>query len=204
MVKAAEVVELETRRDASIEAWLDERKLTYEYNETLPLSRIDRAASLSNQARLEPLDEEVVERYAADMERGDIFPPLVARRSGRKLILIGGNHRTTAATRANLVSFPVYIVDVDAEGATALTYEDNRRHGLPPSEEERLLQAPAPRRHRVVGRQCRFCGRDLGEEARPGDPHRRDGSTCRGCRRNQSSLVEVAEVDTLAPRPDPE
>lgn len=141
MVKAARVIELETRRDLGIEAWLDEHKLTYEYNEELPLSRIDRAASLSNQARLEPLDEEVVERYAADMERGDLFPPIVCRRSGRRLVLIGGNHRTTAATHANLATLPAYIVDVEAELATVLTYEDNRRHGLPPSEEERLLQA---------------------------------------------------------------
>lgn len=141
MARAAKVVELETRRDLGIEQWLDEHKLTYEFHEALPISRIDRAASLSNQARLEPLDEEVVERYAADMERGDLFPPVVARRAGRKLILIGGNHRTTAATRAKLPAVPVYIVDVDAEGATVLTYEDNRRHGLPPSEDERVLQA---------------------------------------------------------------
>lgn len=129
-----------TRRP-EIEAWLDERKVTWVFEEALPVADIDRVASLANQARLEPLDEDVVDRYAADMERGDVFPPIVVRRDRKRLVLIGGNHRVTAAGRAGIRSLPAYVIDAAAEMALRLTYEDNRRHGLPPSEEERLFQA---------------------------------------------------------------
>lgn len=130
-----------TQRRAEIEAWLDERRVKWEFIDQLPVDQIDRIASLGNQARLDPLSEEVVDRYAADMERGDLFPPIVVRRSGKRLILIGGNHRTAAAERTQRAALPAYVIDVEPEMAVRLTYEDNRRHGLPPSEEERIYQA---------------------------------------------------------------
>lgn len=130
-----------TARRADVEAWLDERHVQWEFVEALPVDQIDQVASLGNQARLEPLSEEVVDRYAADMERGDKFPPIVARRHGRRLVLVGGNHRTAAARRAQIQHLAAYVITVEPEMAVRLTYEDNRRHGLPPSEEERLHQA---------------------------------------------------------------
>src|SRR5581483_3390576 len=88
------------------------------------------------------LDADVVERYAADMERGDRFPPLLAlARPRRKPMLLGGNHRYTAAVKAARSTLPVYVVDAEPETATRLMYEDNRRHGLPPSDDERVAQA---------------------------------------------------------------
>jgi hypothetical protein len=35
----------------------------------------------------------------------------------------------------------VYVVEAEPEMATRLMYEDNRRHGLPPSDDERIAQA---------------------------------------------------------------
>jgi ParB-like chromosome segregation protein Spo0J len=132
------------RRDADIELWLDLAGIGWTFEPKLPLSAIDRAASLANQARLEPLDESVVDRYAADYERGDLFPPvLVWRRSASSglLVLIGGNHRITGAERAKLRAHPAYLLDVaDDAQALRLAYADNRRHGLPPSDDERVAQ----------------------------------------------------------------
>lgn len=142
---------------ASIEAWLTERRIPWEFVPDLAIASVDKAASLANQARLEPVVEEVVERYAADMERGDRFPPIVVFRRGRvgRVVIIGGNHRVAAAGRAGRVSLPAYVVDVAGEMVLRLTYEDNRRHGLPPSEEERVFQAV----HLVD------CGATVGEAA---------------------------------------
>lgn len=128
-----------------IEAWLDERHVAYEFHPALSVSDVDAGASLANQARLEALNEEVVDRYAADMERGDHFPPIIVNkvrgRRATRLVLIGGNHRLTAAMRAKIPTLPAYVVEAEPEMVVRLTFEDNRRHGFPPSEEERLFQA---------------------------------------------------------------
>lgn len=131
-------------RDPRIEAWLNERHTTWTWDPNIPLDTIDQAASLANQARLEALDPDVVDRYTADMARGDQFPPIVVhQRSARtkKLTVIGGNHRTTAARNAGITHLPGYVVVAEPETVVTLTYEDNRRHGLPPSDAERVAQA---------------------------------------------------------------
>lgn len=132
-------------RRPDVEAWLDERHVKWMFDGALPLRKVDAIASMANQARLEPLNEEVVDRYAADMERGDQFPPIVVNKvttkRGTRLVLVGGNHRLAAAGRANVATLPAYVVEAEPEMVVRLTFEDNRRHGLPPGEEERLFQA---------------------------------------------------------------
>jgi hypothetical protein len=135
-----QVAVAEARRP-DVEAWLGERHVDWEFRAAVALAEIAVAAGLANQARLEALDEEVVDRYSADMERGDVFPPVLLNKVGRKLVPLGGNHRLAAASRANIGAVPAYVVVSEPEMATRLMYEDNRRHGLPPSEEERLHQA---------------------------------------------------------------
>lgn len=129
--------------DELIEAMLDSAAVRWERT-TVALDDINEAASLRNQARIgEPLDADTVERYTIDMRSGAVFPPVLARRRGRgKLVLLGGNHRFAAARASGRVSLPAYVVEVEDEAlATRLMYEDNRRHGLAPSREERLQQA---------------------------------------------------------------
>lgn len=135
-------IDAERLRDPRTEAWLDERYAAWTFDPALALDAVDQAGSLANQARLESLDDEVVDRYAADMDRGDTFPPVLARRRGkRKVLLLGGNHRFAAAVRLDRPTITAYVLDVADEMATRLMYEDNRRHGLPPSEAERIRQA---------------------------------------------------------------
>jgi ParB-like chromosome segregation protein Spo0J len=128
----------------SIEGWLDELHVTWTLEPDLEFDRIDVAKSLTNQARIgDPLIDEVVERYRGDYERGDTFPPLLARRTSprAKLVLLGGNHRRAAAAAAGLTAHPAYVVECTDELALTLMYGDNRRHGMPPSKAERCAQA---------------------------------------------------------------
>ena len=125
-----------------IERWLTERNVTFTYHPDLPIDQVDIVAGIANQARLEPVDPDVVDRYAADMDRGDTFPPVLLVRCGRnRLVPLGGNHRLAAARRLDKPTIAAYVIDAEPEMATRLMYEDNRRHGLPPGDEERILQA---------------------------------------------------------------
>lgn len=125
------------------ETWLDELQLKWEHEPALSIDDIDAVKSLTNQARVKPLEETVVERYTLDMQAGDVFPPIVVHRrsKGSKLTMIGGNHRFAAARKAGLDTIEAYIVEADPETVTRMTYEDNRRHGIPPSDDERIAHA---------------------------------------------------------------
>ncbi len=130
-------------RDPKIEEWLTGYSVEFCFESELDLGRVNVQASRANQARLEAVDEEVVARYAEDMARGDQFPPIVVHRASRKrkATILGGNHRHAAALKAGLSTLPAYVVSAEPEMVLRLTYEDNRRHGLPPSDEERIAQA---------------------------------------------------------------
>jgi hypothetical protein len=132
-------------RDPVLEQLLEKRCTTWEFIPELDLDRLDVAAGLANQARLESLNEEAVERYQADMERGDIFPPILVHRRktkrGEKLVTLGGNHRTAAARKAKRRRLSAYVIEADGDAVLRLMYEDNRRHGLPPTDEERVMAA---------------------------------------------------------------
>lgn len=122
-----------------VEAMLDAQGVAWTYVDEYPLDRINVVRSLANQARVEPLDQEVVERYTADVEAGDHFPPLIVHELDGEAILLGGNHRTAAFRRAGVTTHAAYIVDGLEHVLAALRYEDNRRHGLPPTTEERAM-----------------------------------------------------------------
>lgn len=132
-------------RSTEVEEWLDQHHVEWSFDPEVPVERIDVKRSLQNQARVgEPLIGEVVDRYAAAMTNGSTFPALVAYRPSKRarLVLIGGNHRLAAATKAGHESVPVYVCGpVEPEAVAALTYEDNARHGMPPSTAERVRQA---------------------------------------------------------------
>lgn len=132
---------------SAIEAWLDERGVTYEYVPDFPLADIDRERSLANQARMgEPIRQAVRERYAEAMRRGEQFPPIVLARAGAraKVVVVDGNHRFVAAVDdVGAATHPAYVIHArpDARVVTALTLESNSRHGLPSDEEERIQHA---------------------------------------------------------------
>ncbi|HXH58446.1 ParB/RepB/Spo0J family partition protein [Iamia sp.] len=125
-----------------LEAWLDAHQVTWELVPDIDILSVDVVAGLANQARLTSLNEDVVDRYAADMAAGARFPPVVLNRVGGRLIPVGGNHRLAAARRAGVATLPAYVLDeVDDTTVHLLAIEDNRRHGLPLTDEERLHHA---------------------------------------------------------------
>lgn len=130
-------------KDPAIEQWLAELEIpaaSVEYVDALALDDVDQRASLRNQARIKPIDDDVAERYTDDMRKGDVFPPIIVRARGSRRVVLGGNHRYKAA-RAARVPLSAYVVECSDEIALRISYEDNRRHGLPPAEPERIRQA---------------------------------------------------------------
>lgn len=128
-------------RRPEIEAWLDSHGAKNYYENEAVLAGWDTAESLNNQARMEAIDEEVIERYVTAFENGDEFPALIAHNlhpSGL-LINIDGNHRLIAAQRVGIPTLPVYVVTEAAdENLVAMTYEANVKHGSPTTEAVRL------------------------------------------------------------------
>lgn len=128
-----------------VRRWLDERGMEYEYVDAFPVGEIDMERSLKNQARLvHPIDEAIVEQYAADMADGDEFPPIVlwpgSPRNGH--VLVSGIHRTLAALTASRETLPAFVLKTDNKTqVSVLTYEANTTHGKATTLAERSQQA---------------------------------------------------------------
>lgn len=132
---------IEGNRRPDIEKYLDSRGVQYEFISDLSPARFDRDRSLHNQARLgKPLDMEVVKRYAAAMEAGEQFPPVLANEERGKLVILDGNHRLNASIDVN-VPLDAYICTAATKTLMLLTFEANTKHGLPSSEDDRLHHA---------------------------------------------------------------
>lgn len=126
-----------------IEQLLDRHGATWTYEPALDLSRVDRPASAREQYRIVEVHPEAVERYAATMAEqggwGD-FPPLILRHSGpggRRLVLVSGMHRDTAAQRAGFTHGPAYLIRCPAKVGLLIALDDNARHGQPLGNSER-------------------------------------------------------------------
>jgi hypothetical protein len=119
--------------------------VSWSYVEKIPLDEIDAEKSLRNQARLvTPLDDELVESYAAAMTDGVEFPPLVLVRPGRgRYVLVDGNQRLAAAKRAKRKHFDGYVLDTkDQAVVDRLTWTwNNATNGRRLSPEEALEHA---------------------------------------------------------------
>lgn len=133
-------------RSPKLERWLDELGASWVFDPDLPLNRINRARSMANQVRHVALDPDVVDRYAADMIRGDQFPALIVTPNDPDLgdfALLGGNHRFAGADRAGRSTHAAYIVNGTPKVLLRVAVEDNRNHGLPTTEAERTTHGLA-------------------------------------------------------------
>lgn len=122
--------DLETRLDAL-------SGVTWRYERALPVDSIDLPSSASLQYRLTDVDDATVDRYAADMARGDQFPAVIVRDVRGRHTLIGGNHRRAAAAKAGIATLSAYVVGCTPAQARQLAFEDNAKHGLPLKPAER-------------------------------------------------------------------
>lgn len=132
-------------RNPTYEQALTNQGVEWEYAERIALVDVDRDKGLRNQARLEmPLDEELVNAYAAAMQRGDQFPPVVLWRPGRgRWQPIDGNQRLAGAAKIGRKEVDAYVVrTADPMLADRLTWTfNNLVNGKRLSTEEALRHA---------------------------------------------------------------
>lgn len=126
-------------RDEKLEAWI----ASYGASQTLKtiaVITINQTKSRQNQSRFTPLVDETVGVYAAAMERGDKFPPIVVYKEEKGgYVVIDGNHRVAAADMSGITEIEAYVLDdVNERQIQTMTFEANTKHGLPSSLEERL------------------------------------------------------------------
>lgn len=76
------------------------------------------------------IDEQVVEDYAAALEAGDVFPPLVVFWDGATYWLADGFHRFHAARRVGATEFAVDVKTGTRRDAVLWSVSANAQHGL--------------------------------------------------------------------------
>lgn len=143
MVVRTRVVEKpsEAGGDARIEDALTTKGFKWTFHAGLTPDQFDLTKSLRNQARVgTPLNDTRVDTYAESMKKGDKFPPVVAHGKMGKLEMADGNHRLSAAIKANK-PLDAYVITGPAQTITLYTYEANTKHGLPTTESERIQHA---------------------------------------------------------------
>lgn len=134
-----------TAESNAIERWIDSFSVGWEFLPAMPIDVVDVEASLANQARLNPLDQDLVVVYGQAMKAGAIFPAIVVHQVGSRMVIDDGNHRLHGALRAGATHVSAYVVDVERDdpvlldmvasanstlnGASA-TDEDKMRHAI--------------------------------------------------------------------------
>ena len=101
-----------TEPSAHVARWIETYDVEHNLME-LSLDKIDERASLHNQARRQPLDQDVVAVYAEAMKAGAVFPPLVGWEGSNGVVLCDGNHRFAAAKHAGASDIYVYVLQTD-------------------------------------------------------------------------------------------
>lgn len=132
-------------RDTRYEGWFKDLHVEATYIDDVPISQIDRKASLQNQARLKTLDPDRVKDYAELMQQGIVFPAVIAWRNVKGYYeLITGNHRVEAAIAAKKESVALYHVttaDNDLYMRDIMTRSANILEGQNLTKDERMFQA---------------------------------------------------------------
>lgn len=77
------------------------------------------------------LDVETIERYQADMEAGDDFPPLGVVSDGTAMYLFSGFHRYRAYANRKTARVPVEIIEGTRRDAILMAAGQNHGHGRP-------------------------------------------------------------------------
>jgi ParB-like chromosome segregation protein Spo0J len=122
-------------RDISIEAWIESFDVKWDLT-PIPIGEIDTDKSHSNQARITPLDDDVVQRYALAAEAGAVFPAIVVRRVGKGFVVLDGNHRVAMASLIGDATVGAYVVECTATVGVLMAASANSVNGERNSLEE--------------------------------------------------------------------
>lgn len=131
------------QRKLQTEQRLDIEGAEWHYEPDVPLTRVDREASLKNQARFQSLNQDHVLEIAMAIEQKQVMPALVGYyNTERRIVLIDGNHRMEAFNLMGIGKSDLYIVDtVYSWLIERLTRAMNTGEGNPPTRDERLSHA---------------------------------------------------------------
>jgi ParB-like chromosome segregation protein Spo0J len=134
-------------RDKTIEKFLNDQGVKWQYDARFTISRIDIDASRRNQVRTgDHVDEDQVIVYAAAMENGEMFPPIVldgTRLPRGKAVVADGNHRLKAAKDLmDVATIESYVITEATELQLLLTmFKGNAKNGLSLSRQDRIRHA---------------------------------------------------------------
>ena len=128
-------------RDRHYERRLDELGIGYEYATTVDLSDIKETV----QSRVITVGEipEEVRRHEVNARTSGTthYPPFVlGKRSDGSYVLLDGHQRRAGFRRAGVGSHDAYVIR-DSDKWTIAAQGINTEHGLPPTEEERMVRA---------------------------------------------------------------
>lgn len=129
-------------RDPRVEQWLNKEGVEWHYEADVALARVDREASLKNQARFKAINQDHVLELAIAAEQYEL-PALVGYYSReRRVVVISGNHRLEAYSLIGKTTSDFYMVDTAYDWVIdRLTRVANMLEGEPLSRDERLTHA---------------------------------------------------------------
>lgn len=129
-------------KDPRKEQWLTKEGVEWHYEPDVPLNKVDREASLKNQARFKAIDQDHVLELAIAAEQYEL-PALVGYYNvDRRIVIIDGNHRMEAYTLIGRKTASFYIVDtVYGWVIDRLTRTANKLEGRGQSRDEKLSHA---------------------------------------------------------------
>ena len=113
------------------------------------------------------LDEETIAEYAAAMERGDEFPPVIAFYDGETYWLCDGFHRIAAAKRIDRQTFAVDVRQGGQRDAVLFSTGVNATHGLRRSNDDKRRAVLVLLRDEEWGQ---WSNREIARRARVSDP----------------------------------
>ncbi len=171
------------------ERLLAARKTRFEFVDALPLEEVHEPTSAEQQYRVEVYDPATVDRYRADLEAGDRFPPLIVRRRNKTggFVLLSGMHRWHAARELGWDSFPAYLVRCTPAVGRLISFDANRTHGKPLSASE--LGELAARLVELDGMTAEDAAKTVGATVQ-------QVGTALAAHRCDRRAVEVADLDT--------
>lgn len=125
------MVDLSAHADTQVEQLLDRHGLAWRLY-AIAVTDIDWDATLARQIRSEPVQVDLVDRYAEALTAGARIPAVLALDAGARWELLGGIHRAKAHQAAGIDRLPAYTIAGDVDDATAyrLALEHNASHGV--------------------------------------------------------------------------
>ena len=129
------------------------------------------------QPRVDGVSQPLVNKYAWDLKRGDLFPPILVGRVGKGLYVLDGFHRVEAARMAGLNEISARVAPMREETAVWVAIEANATHGKNLSGKDK--------------RHCfeRYCATER---------HLRPDGTIKSLRQMRAELHNIAHPTTLS------